>query len=286
MTAQQMTIPRSAEVLRRLRTHRIIRGSGDLGGFAYVVDPSVPYMATAIHAGNRVRKALLPLMSISPEQRYFEEDPATDIMIQGAASAVWGLDSRSEYDLNRPWSDALPLRPVQFWGAQVYGKQPSQRMKRVSLAKYHQFYEFMGSWVTSALATFGVCLVYDVHAYNITRQVEKGISAPPLFNLGTAAIDRRRWSAAVDDWLARLKTIKVPGVSTTVAENCVFQGRGELCCRLTQWDPRILVLPTEISKIYMDETKGKIHAQAVEALKKGLEEAMHKHSRAFLNLHG
>ena len=281
-----MTIPSNPEMLELLSTNRIITGHGGLGGFAYTVDPSAPCMAAAIHAGGKVREALLPLMKINSADRFFEEDPATDTMIQGAASAVWGLDSRSEYDLNRPSADALPLTPEQFWGTQVYIEQPSETMNRESLAKYHQFYEFMGSWVTSTLAKFAVCLVYDVHAYNITRQVQKGISSPPVFNLGTSSIDRRRWEAAVDDWLVRLKQIEIPGVQTTVAENCVFQGKGELCRRLTQWDPRILVLPTEISKVYMDETKGTVHAEAVKALQKGLGKAMRKHTQAFLQLYG
>jgi N-formylglutamate amidohydrolase len=281
-----MTIPRNPEVLDLLSTNGRIMGRGRLGGFAFHVDRSVPYLATAIHAGNKVRDALLPLMKISAEDRYFEEDPATDAMIKGAASAVWGLDSRSEYDLNRPPADALPLTPEHFWGTQVYGEQPSQSMRRESLAKYHQFYEFMGSWAELTLARFGLCLVYDVHAYNITRQIEKGFASPPVFNLGTAAIDRRRWAAAADDWLNRLKGIAIPGVTTTVAENLVFQGKGELCRRLTRWDSRILVLSTEVSKVYMDEEKGIVYPAAVEALRDGLGRAMIDHSRKFLELYG
>lgn len=281
-----MTIPSNPAVLDLLSTNGLIIGQGHLGGFAFHVDRSVPYMATAIHAGSKVRDALLPLMKISAEDRYFEEDPATDTMIQGAASAVWGLDSRSEYDLNRPPADALPLTPEQFWGTQVYGEQPSEGMQQESLAKHARFYEFMGSWVKLTLARFGICLVYDVHAYNITRQVQKGFASPPVFNLGTAAIDRRRWAAAVDDWLNRLKGIEIPGATISVAENLVFQGKGELCCRLTRWDPRILVLPTEVSKVYMDEEKGILYPAAVEALRDGLGRAMTDHSRKFLELYG
>lgn len=281
-----MTIPSNPSVLDLLSTNGRIIGQGPLGGFAFHVDRSVSYMATAIHAGSKVRDALLPLMKIGAEDRYFEEDPATDTMIQRAASAVWGLDSRSDYDLNRPPADALPLTPEQFWGTQVYGEQPSESMQQESLAKYAQFYEFMGSWVKLTLARFGVCLVYDVHAYNITRQVQKGCASPPVFNLGTAAIDRRRWAAAVDDWLNRLKGIEIPGVATTVAENLVFQGKGELCRRLTRWDPRILVLPTEVAKVYMDEEKGIVYPAAVEALRDGLGRAMADHSRKFLEWYG
>jgi hypothetical protein len=36
----------------------------------------------------------------------------------------------------------------------------------------------------------------------------------------------------VDDWLSFLGTIRLPGVTPTVAENRVFMGRGELCRRL------------------------------------------------------
>ncbi len=277
-----MTIPGNPELLKTLRAKRCIRGRGSLGGFAYAVDGCVPYIATAIHAGSNVRKELLPLMKIDTPGRYFEEDPETDAMIQGADSAVWGLDSRSEYDLNRPPADALPLTPQQFWGIQVYLKQPSQSMNLASLAKYDQFYAFMGSWAAATLEKFGVCLVYDLHAYNITRQVQKGIAAPPVFNLGTTAIDRRRWRTPIDDWLNRLNDITIPGIETTVAENLVFMGTGELCRRLTEWDPRILVLSTEVSKIYMDEKKGRVDPAAVDALREGLGKSMHAHSRTFL----
>ena len=105
---------------------------------------------------------------------------------------------------------------------------------------------------------------------------------PPVFNLGTAGIDRRRWATAVDDWLERLQEISIGGVATTVAENRVFQGKGELCRRMTARDSRILVLPTEVSKVYMDETRGEVYSQAVSDLQKGFQRIMQAHSRAVL----
>ena len=76
-----------------------MHGRGSLGGFVFRVDSAAPCIATAIHAGGNVREELLPLMAISGANRYAEEDPETDAMVQDAASGVWGLDSRSEYDL-------------------------------------------------------------------------------------------------------------------------------------------------------------------------------------------
>ncbi|HET6489907.1 MAG TPA: hypothetical protein VFG28_09095, partial [Syntrophales bacterium] len=93
-------IPCDSEIVEQLRSAKRLRGKHATGGFAFDLDLSTPALAIAIHAGHNVREELLPLMQISEKDRLFEEDPATDRMIRGNASAIWGLDSRAEYDLN------------------------------------------------------------------------------------------------------------------------------------------------------------------------------------------
>jgi hypothetical protein len=217
-------------------------------------------------------------MQISEKERLFEEDPATDRMIRGSANAIWGLDSRAEYDLNRPAEKALPLNPEQFWGVKVYRVAPTDAMQRRSLEKHEAFYRFAGSCIRVLLERFGFCIVYDIHSYNISRQVDKGIENPPLFNLGTALLDRSRWGNRIDAWLNQLGRIEIPGICTTVEENRVFSGAGELCRRLTGWDPNILVLPTEIAKVYMDEYNGILHEPLIDALGQGLHRAIAAHT--------
>ncbi len=278
-----MTIPCDLELAERLRRQTPSPATGGADGFLYRFDPSVPCLVTAIHAGHRVREELRPLMRISEAERFCEEDPATDEMIQGCPSTVRGLDSRAEYDLNRPPEKAVPLTPEQFWGKMVYRQPLAEDMIRRSLAKHAAFYAFLGSALTVLLERFGACVVYDIHSYNLNRQVkEKKIEDPPVFNLGTAALDRKKWSRPIDQWLERLGGIDLPGIPTTVAENKVFGGGGELCRRLTGWDPRILVLPTEIAKVYMDEADGVIFPDVVKALGKGLERAVADHAGGFL----
>ena len=273
-----MIIPCEPEVMERLRSAKRLQGIGATGGFAFDLDLSTPALAVAIHAGHNVREELLPLMQIPEKDRLFEEDPATDRMIRGNANAIWGLDSRAEYDLNRPPDEALPLKAGQFWGVQVYRVPLPEAMKRQSLAKHEAFYRFAGSCICVLLERFGFCVVYDIHSYNISRQVEKGIENPPLFNLGTALLDRSRWGGRIDAWLHQLGRIEVPGICTTVEENRVFSGAGELCRRLTGWDTRILVLPTEIAKVYMDEYNGIPHAPLIDALGHGLRRAIAAHT--------
>ena len=151
-------------------------------------------------------------------------------------------------------------------------------MVRRSLEKYEAFYRFAGSCIRVLLERFGFCAVYDIHSYNISRQVEKGIANPPLFNLGTALLDRSRWGSLIDAWLHQLGRIEIPGIATTVKENRVFTGAGELCRRLTGWDPHILVLPTEIAKVYMDEREGTLHEARIDALGQGLRRAIAAHT--------
>ena len=273
-----MSVPFDPEVVEGLRSAKRLRGEGAGGGFAFDLDLSTPALAVAIHAGHHVRDELLCLMQISEKDRLFEEDPATDRMIRGAANAVWGRDSRAEYDLNRSPEQAVPLAAEQFWGVQVYRKAPTRDMVRRSLEKHEAFYRFLGSCIRVLLERFGLCTVYDIHSYNLSRQIEKGIADPPLFNLGTSLLDRSRWGERIDAWLRELGRISIPGLATTVEENRVFTGAGELCRRLTGWDRDILVLPTEIAKVYMDERTGVLHEERVEAVGLGLRRAIAAHT--------
>ena len=272
-----MTMPCDPTLKELIEGRRAMAGHGPDDGFGYDIDLSTPQIAVAIHAGHHVHDELLPMMALSSAQRLFEEDAGTDFMIQGCSNAVWGRDSRAVYDLNRPPDAALPLTPEQFWGVKVYRQPPSPKTNRRNLARHEAFYLFMGTVISCLLERFGQCIVYDIHSYNITRQQDKGFESPPVFNLGTAALDRERWEAPIESWLEALKAIRLPGIETTVAENLVFSGKGELCLRLTRWDPRILVLPTEVSKVYMDELSGALYPKVVRALRTGLQQAMGNH---------
>jgi hypothetical protein len=261
-----MTLPCDPVLLDRIRQAGPLSGQDRDGGFAWHMAFDRPQIAVAIHAGHRVRPELRPFMALSDAERLFEEDEATEVMIRPFSNAVWALESRAVYDLNRDEDKALPLTPEQFWGIRVYRKVPTPEMNRKSLESHRRFYRHLGTLITHLLDRFDRCIVYDIHSYNITRQQAKGIDDPPVFNLGTRGIDRHRWRKEVDDWLSLLGTVRLPGITPTVAENQVFMGHGELCRRLTDWDSRILVLPTEVSKVYMDELTGQVYPQVTDAL--------------------
>lgn len=276
-----MTIPECKVISDILNSEDSISGEDIKGGFAYKLDLSKPYIATAIHAGHKVRQELLPFFSISEEERFYEEDPATDLIINECPNSIWGLDSRTEYDLNRPSQLAIPLRPEMFWGTKVYKNLPSNHMIKRSRSKYENFYTFMGSVITIILDRFGYCVIYDFHSYNIDRQKQKGHTTPPEFNVGTEQLNEK-WRPLIDSWISCLGDIN--GIEEIrAAENEVFFGKGELCRRLSSWNENILVLPTEISKFYMDEKTGVIDDNIVNRLKIEISQAVNKHGKIFCN---
>jgi N-formylglutamate amidohydrolase len=272
-----MTLPCDPVLLDQIRQAGTLSWQDPDGGFACHLDFDRPQIAVAIHAGHWVRPELLPFMALSDSQRLFEEDEATEMMIHPFSNALWALESRAVYDLNRDEDTALPLKPEQFWGIRVYREAPPPEMNKKSLESHRRFYRYLGTLITHLLDQFDRCMVYDIHSYNITRQQAKGFDDPPVFNLGTRGIDRNRWRQEVDDWLSLLGTIRLPGITPTVAENRVFMGHGELCRRLTDWDSRILVLPTEVSKVYMDERTGQVYPQVTNALASELTRIMKAH---------
>jgi hypothetical protein len=172
---------------------------------------------------------------------------------------------------------ALPLTPEKFWGIRVYKTLPTPEMNKNSLRNYDAFYSFMETSINTILDRFGVCIVYDIHSYNISRQQAKGIESPPVFNLGSALLNKSKWGKISELWLEQLGAISLPGIKTIVAENHVFSGKAEFCRRISCMDQRVLVLPTEISKVYMDEIKGVIYPDIILSLKKGLQNAILSH---------
>jgi N-formylglutamate amidohydrolase len=259
------------------RQKGLIQGADPLGGFAYHLDFSLPFIATAIHSGHHVRKELRPFLGLDSDLKKFEEDTNTDLMIKGLGNAVWALESRAVYDLNRSREMALPLTKERFWGSRVYKTIPPEKMNQKSLESYDRFYRFMETCIAKILDRFGICVIYDIHSYNISRQQAKGIESPPVFNLGTALLDKSKWEKAIALWLEQLGTISLPGIKTDVAKNHVFSGKAEFCRRLCKMDDRILVLPTEVSKVYMDEKKGDVYPDVIQAVKNGLQKVILSH---------
>src|SRR5690606_21766418 len=132
-----------------------------------------------------------------------------------------GQDSRFEYDLNRSPETAVY---EDAWGKKVWKKKLSDEEKSKSLKKHAEFYKVVYALVETLEKKFNSCLVYDIHSYNY-RRWDRPV---PVFNIGTANIDQKRFGNIIKDWSRELSEIKLPQIENTTAINDVFQGNGYL----------------------------------------------------------
>ena len=236
-------------------------------------DSSVPVVATAIHAGHDLRPAIASLTALDDATRLREEDPFTDALTSVGGSTVVAHRSRFEVDLNRSRGDAVYQTPGDAWGLELWREPPPAGEIERSRDLYDNFYFELGRRL-DVLAERGPFVVLDLHSYNHRRDGADEPPAPdaanPEINVGTGALDRKRWSRVVDGFLEALATQEVRGRRLDVRENVRFRG-GEL----SRWVDRSYrgrgcALAIEFKKVFMDEWTGKLDEHHIEELRGAL----------------
>lgn len=263
------------EIKKKLQQEELpFSGVTELGSARFVFREPASYAGMAIHAGSRIREDLKDKLQVSPKDRYREEDPGTDQFIEKLPIQVVALDSRFEYDVNRSAEKAIPLTPEMAWGLTVWNSPLTAEEIATSLAKYREFHLLMdlvcaylvkqaGSKGSSARA-----YIFDLHSYCYQREQREPwyVNAKPVINLGTEPINDAVFRDSIDDFLLKLKKIKVEGRAITVAENEVFKG-GYLARRLSALhQDRLAVFAIEFRKIFMDEWSGEFNLPVYEEL--------------------
>jgi uncharacterized protein (TIGR02421 family) len=249
----------------------LLTGSG-----CYVkIDEYLPVVCTAIHAGSNMRPELAKQCELSTDDRYFEEDPHTDAMIVSQPITLIGMDSRFEYDLNRP--KALSTYYKSAWSKKVWKKALSDTQRKISHHKHEKFYLLYEALISKLESKFRHVIVFDMHSYNYQRI---NISSP-VFNIGSTQIDMERWGEVVNRFASELKKISVPNLTTDAEVDAVFEGRGYLIAHTNAHFDRTLVLPTEVKKVFMDETTGELFPIVLESIQVGLKQAFSATSAYF-----
>nr|KJZ13358.1 hypothetical protein TW77_00200 [Pseudoalteromonas rubra] len=247
------------------------------GGAVYLhIREYVPYVATAVHAGSRLRTSLHGNMALSEQARFEEEDPHTGELIDAMPIVLIARDSRYEYDLNRAPQQAIY---TQAWGKEVWQLQPDGTERDLSLSKHAAYYQVLKLVLDTLEKKFGACLVFDIHSYN--WQVRQYDFAPD-FNLGTAQLDALRWRPVFNTLRQQLCRKKFQGAPLSFAENSVFQGDGYQATFVTKTYKNTLILPLEVRKFFMDELTGELYPLVFEKLKRNLHIALTQTARFFI----
>ncbi len=182
-----------------------------------------PLVAVAVHAGHAVRDELADHFSLDEPGRLREEDPFTDIWTEIAPTRVVDRRSRFEVDLNRPRENAVYRRPADAWGLNVWKGELPEAAFAKSLANYDAFYAQMHALLKEVEREHGRFFVFDLHNYNHRRNRPDGPPADeaenPQVNIGTGTMDRTRWAAIVDRFIADLRGHDFAGGRLDVREN-------------------------------------------------------------------
>lgn len=227
--------------------------------FYIKIEEYTPFVGFAIHNGHNLRKELKQNCLLSDYERWYEEDPETLNFISSLPIVIAGMDSRYEYDLNRPEETAIY---DEAWGKKVWKKTLTQDEKNVSINKHRNFYKIVSTLISKLELKFNSVVVFDIHSYNHKRYEKE----TPVFNLGTENINQKQYRKYINYWLRELHKINLPGIETVVEENDVFKGKGYLLEHITTNFKNTLVFATEIKKIYCNEENGEVYPLVIDEL--------------------
>ncbi|MGS2726119.1 N-formylglutamate amidohydrolase [Psychroserpens sp. BH13MA-6] len=243
------------------------------------IDDYVHYACATVHDGHQFRKELWDNCMHTAYDRWYEEDPETKNMVASHPIVLAGCDSRFEYDLNRDPENAVFDTA---WGKQLWHKPLSEAMITKSLEKHHNFYKVVHALMAKLEAKFGVVVVYDMHSYN-WRRWDRPV---PTWNLGTSNIDNDRFGAIVESWRQSLSEMSLPHhIEPTSKINDTFQGNGYFLKYITKNFQNVLVLATEIAKVYCDEYNYIIYPEVVASVEKQLLSKIPEHAQEFYQKH-
>lgn len=248
--------------------------------FTVAVAPG-PLVSTAIHAGHDLRPSTARLMALDERTRRREEDPFTDRFLGEVGVRITVHRSRFEVDLNRPRDGAVYVDPGDAWGLDVWTEPLPASEQEASRRLHDDFYRMLREHLDRQAAA-GPFLLLDVHSYNHRRDGPHAPAAPivdnPEVNVGTGALDRRRWGPAIDCFVDTLGAQHVDDGETEphdldVRENVKFRG-GHLSRWVAAHYPSTgCVLAIEFKKVFMDEWSDCYDDRHVAFLRDGLDTA-------------
>ncbi|NOU50474.1 flavohemoglobin expression-modulating QEGLA motif protein [Pseudoalteromonas sp. JBTF-M23] len=250
------------------------------GAFIIKIDEYSPIICAAIHNGHNLRSDLEKSFLLTKEERFFEEDPYTDELISSFPIQLIGNDSRFEYDLNRAKTLSTYFKTA--WNKQVWKKPLSSAQRAKSHKKHQAFYNVLEAIVAEVEHRFKNAIIFDIHSYNYKR-IERDT---PTFNIGSSQIDVERWGKVAEQFEKQLNKIELPNIDVRAATDEVFQGRGYLISHVNAHFDNTLVLPTEVKKVFMDETSGEVYPLVLEELKAGFKNAVSETAAYFARRYG
>ena len=237
-----------------------------------------PLVATAIHAGHKLRPQVAEWIKLDEKTRLREEDPYTDAWTKAGDLRIVVENSRFQVDMNRKRQRAVYLKPDHAWGLQVWKDNLPRQVVENSLQEYDDFYAEVKNAFTELQNSVGPFVVLDLHSYNHIRPNPDSPPADPEKNpeviVGTSNMNRRRWAPVVERLISDLQSFDFLGRHLDVRENVKWAG-GQFSQWIHNTFPRYgCSFAIEFKKTFMDEWTGELYPERHEAIGRALESAV------------
>jgi len=266
------------QMIRKIEQGRCFEAVSEDYSFTLKIEDYVHYVCGAVHDGHQFRKELWENCTHSAYERWYEEDPATRLMVQSHPIVLAGLDSRFEYDLNREPGTAIY---EDAWGKALWKRPLGKSMIKKSLEKHGNFYRVVHALIEKLEGIHRACVVYDMHSYNWKRWARE----VPTWNLGTSNVDNARFGEVIESWRESLSEIRMPNeIPSTARINDTFYGNGYFLKYITGNFKNTLVLATEVAKVYCDELSMVLYPEVIRAIEEELKIRLPRHAEEFREL--
>lgn len=267
------------EIEKKLKANDLpLSGVTALGSSKFHIAQPAFYAGIAMHAGDRLRPDIQDALAVSPQDKYREEDPFTDLFIRDFPIQIICRDSRFEYDVNREYQRGIYDEHKKTWGLKVWKHDLTAEQRAQSLAKHQEFHDLLDIITSFMLQHNQRAVLFDMHSYCYQRETRQAWyeDDKPEVNVGTKAVNRELFGEMIHNFMQDLATIRVDSKPVRVLENDIFFG-GHLSRRLSaKHYERVLVLALEFKKTFMDEWSGQVYPEILETLITGFQSATRK----------
>ncbi len=245
-----------------------------------------PVICTAIHNGHELSPFVEAKMNLTEFQRFYEEDPYTEIFIEDCENKIIANFSRFEVDLNRNKDKCIYQNPEDAWGLKVRTKDFSAKEINDLLSRYDEFYGELMETITKLKEEYKTVFIFDIHSYNYRRN---GIEADPKENpeiiLGTNNMPEK-YLPLIYKIKSKFEEFVFFGRKLDVRINVKFTG-GNMSRWIHDNFDDVISLSVEFKKIFMDELTGELHNEMIlelkrifNTVKKSVEEELNKNWHA------
>lgn len=247
-----------------------MKGITPLGSAEFHFIGPARYMGVALHCGSNVRQELWGAMEVTAGDRFREEDPYTELLIEDFPIRIIARDSRFEYDLNWEIEKSIYAPGEKKWGLQVWNRKLTDDERERTYNKFREFHALLDMATEFMLGSGSPVIIFDMHSfcYQRDQKTDWNRDGKPVINLGTRYIDRKFFTPLIDNFLEGISETVIEGHPLRVAENELFPG-GYLTRKYSQLhNQKVLVLAIEYKKIFMDEWSGDFHMDKFHILRR------------------